>query len=732
MQELKEQRIWVCWKRVNGRKKPYSPITGRSTGTSQAHRSEWASFEETDAAKGNYNGIGFVLPEGCFLLDMDHTDTASVSLPTYLERSPSGNGFHYYGTVDLGALPVTDGRLSGEYLTKNSAAGLELYIGGLTNRFATYTGDAVNDLSVSDCTEEVLAFLDRHMRRKNRTINRENPKQEGADTGEILSSLRRAKNGKKFISLYDDGEIPEGKTQSEADLSLCAMIAFRTGPNPALIDEIFRGSKLYRPKWDRDDYSRMTISQGIEACHGVFHHSVRPAPEFIFTDTKGRTHVSSTRLAAYVRANLDYILVQEAERGRYQKYVYCDGCYRVYSDDQFRGAIKKFVEAHDPNLVRMSEIEETFRILNTDEDYVPWTALDADEGIINFQNGLLHLDTMELTPHSPDVLSTIQISCEWGSPAPTPLFDSYIHRLTGGNTELERLLLQFMGVAISNVRGYRMKKALFMYGPGDTGKSQLKRLTEMILGEANCSAIDLDRLEEKFGASSIYGKRLAGSADMSFMTVKELKVFKRVTGGDTIQIEFKGEKAFDAVYNGVLWFCMNDLPKFGGDDGDWVYERIMPVQCAQVIPKEEQDPRLLEKMYAERQGIIWKAVEALRQVIANGYSFTEPTQVTKARAGYKVENNSALEFFSRCMVRRYGPISGNDVCTVSHIYDEYWRWYSQIYGDRYRKSWKDFYRDIAAHLGTTFADMKTPRRGNGVYLREWTINPQALEEFKAF
>ena len=125
-------------------------------------------------------------------------------------------------------------------------------------------------------------------------------------------------------------------------------------------------------------------------------------------------------------------------------------------------------------------------------------------------------------------------------------------------------------------------------------------------------------------------------------------------------------------------------------------------------------------------------LQQLRQVIANGYSFTEPTQVTKARAGYKVENNSALEFFSRCMVRRYGPISGNDVCTVSHIYDEYWRWYSQIYGDRYRKSWKDFYRDIAAHLGTTFADMKTPRRGNGVYLREWTINPQALEEFKAF
>lgn len=64
----------------------------------------------------------------------------------------------------------------------------------------------------------------------------------------------------------------------------------------------------------------------------------------------------------------------------------------------------------------------------------------------------------------------------------------------------------------------------------------------------------------------------------------------------------KGQQAFEFTFNGLLWFCMNRLPKFGGDDGKWVYDRIMVVDCPNVIPKEQQDKQLLEKMFAERRG----------------------------------------------------------------------------------------------------------------------------------
>jgi phage/plasmid-associated DNA primase len=50
-----------------------------------------------------------------------------------------------------------------------------------------------------------------------------------------------------------------------------------------------------------------------------------------------------------------------------------------------------------------------------------------------------------------------------------------------------------------------------------------------------------------------------------------------------------------------------------------------------MIPPQKQDKRLLDKLYAEREGIVHKAVMALREVIANGYAFNEPECVSAAK-----------------------------------------------------------------------------------------------------
>jgi putative DNA primase/helicase len=68
-------------------------------------------------------------------------------------------------------------------------------------------------------------------------------------------------------------------------------------------------------------------------------------------------------------------------------------------------------------------------------------------------------------------------------------------------------------------------------------------------------------LKQDFGTGAIYGTRLAGSSDMSFLSVDELKTFKKITGGDSLYAEFKGQQAFEFTYNGLLWFCMNRATK---------------------------------------------------------------------------------------------------------------------------------------------------------------------------
>ena len=357
-------------------------------------------------------------------------------------------------------------------------------------------------------------------------------------------------------------------------------------------------------------------------------------------------------LAKYVREHLQYILVWDNGKQGLLKYVYEGGCYRLYADNMLLGIIKKYIADYDEELVKMSKVNEVLLHITTDLTYVSQDALNADEDIINFQNGILKItatDT-ELIPHSADILSTIQLPCEWSDEyIDTPVFDSYMDTLTNGDEMVKQLLMEFIGVCISNVKGWRMKKALFLVGQGDTGKSQLKSLVEHLLGRGNFIGIDLKEIECRFGTGAIYGTRLAGSSDMSFLSVDELKTFKKMTGGDSLFAEFKGQQAFEFTFNGLLWLCMNRLPKFGGDDGKWVYDRIVVVECHNVIPKEMQDKQLLEKMYAERNDIVQKAVMALQTVIANGYRFTEPDSIAKARKDYQSSNSTVISFYEECM-----------------------------------------------------------------------------------
>ena len=675
-------------------------------------------------------------------MDIDHKELTDPFVQLMLERfnsyseySVSGGGIHIYGKCNIDRLPTyldKDGklRLDKAFYMKNPHNGTELYCGGITNRFAVYTGNVIRDVPLKECTDALLVTLDKDMRRKQKVKYSEKRDGDDREPFDIVANLLKQKNGEKFRKLYCDGDFSNYGSQSEADCALCAMIAFRTGADPERIDTVFRSSALYREKWECEDYRTATIEKGIEVCDGIFHKSKMEHPYFIrFNEMTGEPYVVVALLARYVREHLNYILVRDNGKQGLLKYVYENGCYRLYSNDMFMGIIKQCIADYDEELVKMSKVAEALQHITTDLNYVSQEELDADENLINFKNGLLRVTETAtvLIPHTPTVYSTIQISCDWtGKLEPTPVFDAYMRTLTNGDKAVEQLLLEFMGVCISNIKGWRMKKALFLVGDGDTGKSQLKSLVERLLGKGNFIGIDLKEIEARFGTGAIYGTRLAGSSDMSFLSVDELKTFKKITGSDSLYAEFKGQQAFEFTYNGLLWFCMNRLPKFGGDNGQWVYDRIMVVRCPNVIPKDRQDKQLLDKMYAERNGIVYKAIQALQAVIRNGYRFSEPESISAARTRYMSENSTVVSFFEECMCPwQNGRIQKH--CTTGRIYRVYQAW-CRDNNNGFAKTAKEFREQLAEHLDTVYAEMTTRQKGN-TYYKDYTLTLEAKEQY---
>ena len=91
MQELKNMKIWVLWRytRVRGKitKVPFA-ASGGPSGADEKCRNTWVSYEEIQraASSAKCDGIGFILPCGYFLLDIDHRSMDDPLMKTLLER----------------------------------------------------------------------------------------------------------------------------------------------------------------------------------------------------------------------------------------------------------------------------------------------------------------------------------------------------------------------------------------------------------------------------------------------------------------------------------------------------------------------------------------------------------------------------------------------------------------------------------------------------------------------
>lgn len=738
--ELKEKGSFCLWKREKQKdrltKVPYKYNGYRARSTEKA---DFVGFETAMKYVRNFNGIGLGIFDGYCAVDIDHcvkdgelSDLANEIVNTfnsYTEFSPSGEGvriiFKAYG-VDYDKQ---------RYYINNHKLGLEIYVSGCTNKYVTLTGNVIKNLPVRDCSTELQLVLDYYMKKNE---DKKTESKVPASTcyltdDEVITKALNAKNGDKFKRLFS-GDFDT--SHSEADLALCSHLAFWCGGDTAQMDRLFRSSSLYRDKWERDDYREQTLKTAVRGCREFYSKtsaeddfSKGNKPYFIAFSDKGPV-VKPALLAKWTREHLNYLLVRDSGKQGVLIYVYENGVYKLYAPDMLKGIIKGYISDYNEELVKMNNVNEAFNQLMTDTNYISQSELNADENIINFKNGLLSLKDNEpkLLPHTPDCYSTIQIPCEWSDRSvQTPIFDRYLDTLTDKDEDIRTLLLQFIGVCLSNIKGYRTKKSLFLVGSGDTGKSQLKGLVERLLGEGNFIGIDLSEIEARFGTGAIYGTRLAGSSDMSFMSVSELKTFKKLTGGDSVFAEFKGQQGFQYTYNGLLWFCMNRLPKFGGDDGQWVYNRIMVVNCPNVIKKEEQDRKLLDKMYREREGIVYKAVMALKDVIENGYQFSEPECVSLARQQYRSLNNSVISFADECLCPwPNGKI--NPKCTTGKIYKVY-QAYCKENNNGYAKTAREFREELADYFGTTFDEMTVKRQGNNYY-KELSLTYEAKVQFE--
>ena len=287
-EELKALPQWVCWslEEREGKltKVPKNPKTGENAKADDPDT--WGKFSEAvslyQAHRGNgIAGVGFEFsPDDPFTgVDLDKcVDPVNGEiepwakaivdrLDSYTEWSPSGIGLHI----------LVRGKLPGG---GNRKGQIEMYN---RNRYFTVTGAHLDGTpsTIESRQAELEALHGEIFGRPSGDPKQGRGRATGEGAGgsyalsddELIERIRKSKSGAKFDHFMSVTDLEDlffrysFPSASEADFSLCTMLAFWTRKDPEQMDRIFRRSVLYREKWDEDrggqTYGQWTIAKAI-------------------------------------------------------------------------------------------------------------------------------------------------------------------------------------------------------------------------------------------------------------------------------------------------------------------------------------------------------------------------------------------------------------------------------------------------------------------------------------
>lgn len=268
-QELKAHAGFCGWKYElrDGRKtKVPKTVTGRNAHSNDP--GDFCTFEEIMKNAIRFDGLGILVTGDLAAIDIDNciahgklSEMAAVIVEkarSYTEVTPSGRGLRILGRVSGF---IYDRK---RYYVNNHELGLEVYTEGEKKHTVSVTGNVFNDLPMRDISDVLPEILEMYMRKPEPQRAEGHVDAPGSflTDEEVVQKAASAANGEKFAGLYD-GDISGYPSQSEADLAFMTMLAFWCGGDGEQMDRIFRGSGLYREKWERADYRESTINRAV-------------------------------------------------------------------------------------------------------------------------------------------------------------------------------------------------------------------------------------------------------------------------------------------------------------------------------------------------------------------------------------------------------------------------------------------------------------------------------------
>jgi putative DNA primase/helicase len=249
----------------------------------------------------------------------------------------------------------------------------------------------------------------------------------------------------------------------------------------------------------------------------------------------------------------------------------------------------------------------------------------SPDELIACANGLLHLPTRDLLPHTPSLMATHALPFDYDPDAPDPSeWLGFLHSLWPDDQESIDTLQEIFGYIISGET--RLQKIFLLVGPRRSGKGTIGRVVRQLLGTSNVVGPTLSSLSTNFGISPLVDRplaiisdaRLSGRTDQTVIVERLLSI----SGEDAQTVDRKYREPWTGQLPTRFLILTNELPRLTDTSGA-LAGRFVPLRLTQTFYGKE-DAHLYERLVGELPGILRWALDGWERLRERG-RFCLPT-----------------------------------------------------------------------------------------------------------
>lgn len=312
-----------------------------------------------------------------------------------------------------------------------------------------------------------------------------------------------------------------------------------------------------------------------------------------------------------------------------------------------------------------------------DLNFISNEELDADDYILNLQNGVLVFEGEKVTvkDHDADLLLSKISNVEYHPEAKCDRWLQFLDEVMQGDKDKIRYLQKLFGTCLTG--DTRLEKMWFLFGSTTrNGKSTMIERISDILGDYS-KTIRPETLSIKNNPDSrtaspdvakLAGARLCVCSEIPKRMPLDVGLLKTLTGRDTIvarflhQDEFQFKPKFKMICNTNFLPIVSDSTVFKSD-------RVQIVSFDKHFTEQEQDKTLKDRLSTKEalSGILNWMIEGWIAFCREGLE--PPEAVTKSTVEYETSSDKLQNFIADCLIESEGKN-----ISVKDAYAKYEEW----------------------------------------------------------